>query len=118
MDYARHRANTLDEMPEKSQVFYDRTEIPLDNLNLVNNDNSQELLKAIHISLTGETSCDGNRSKAIIMETGNSLGMKGKDLFHPVRVALYRNPKGPDIPLIFSILGRNETLIRLSKVIK
>ena len=118
VDYARHRANTLDDMPEKSQVFYDRTEIPLDNLNLVNNDNSQELLKAIHISLTGETSCDGNRFKAIIMETGNSLGMKGKDLFHPVRVALYRNPKGPDIPLIFSILGRNETLIRISKVIK
>ena len=52
------------------------------------------------------------------MEVGNDLGVKGKDLFFPVRIALYGDPKGPDIPHIFSILGRNETLSRLFQVIK
>jgi glutamyl/glutaminyl-tRNA synthetase len=49
---------------------------------------------------------------------GDEFGVKGKDLFFPVRIALYGDPKGPDIPLIFSILGKDEILIRLSKVIK
>ena len=55
--------------------------------------------------------------KSIIIEAGNSLGVKGKDLFHPIRTALYGDPKGPDIPLIFAILGRDEALRRFSQVI-
>ena len=51
------------------------------------------------------------------MEIGAKLKINGKDLFHPIRNALYGNPAGPDLPIIFSILGRDETLIRLSKCI-
>ena len=51
------------------------------------------------------------------MEIGDEIGIKGKDLFHPVRIALYGDSKGPDIPLIFSILGRKEALCRLEKYI-
>jgi len=118
VDNARMRVNTLSEMPAESQMFYGNLDIITDNLYLVNNDNSQALLKAIHTSLTGEADCNGVRFKAIVMEAGNSLSVKGKNLFPPVRIALYGEPKGPDIPLIYSILGRDETLNRLNKLIK
>ena len=52
------------------------------------------------------------------MNAGEDLGVKGKYLFFPVRIALYGDSKGPDILHIFSILGRDETLSRLSHVIK
>ena len=72
----------------------------------------------IYASLTCETEADGDQFKSIIIEVGNHLDVKGKELFNPIRITLYGKPKGPDIPLIFSILGRNETLNRIYQVIK
>ena len=44
------------------------------------------------------------RFKAIMNEIKTGLGVKGKDLFHPVRIALIGSHSGPDfdrlIPLI------------------
>jgi len=118
VDNARRRASSLCEMPGESQMFYDSLDISTENIDLVNGETSQALLKTIHAFLTDEADCGGDRFKSIIIEVGNELGVKGKNLFFPVRTALYGDPKGPDIPLIFSILGRDETLIRLSQVIK
>ena len=118
IDYARRRVNTLSEMPKKSQMFYGSFDIFTENLDLLNNNTSQELLKVIHASLVRKTSCDGDQFKAIVMEAGDSLGVTGKTLFFPVRIALYGESNGPDIPHIFSILKRDETLSRLSQVIR
>ena len=60
---------------------------------------------------------NGDDFKRLLVDAGNEIGINGKDLFHPVRIALYGDSKGPDIPLIFSILGREETLRRLDKYI-
>ena len=51
------------------------------------------------------------------MESGEKLNLKGKDLFYPLRMALYGNSDGPDIPIIYSILEKNEIINRLLKVI-
>jgi glutamyl/glutaminyl-tRNA synthetase len=118
VDNARRRTNSLFEMPGKSKMFYDSLDISTENMNFVNGETSQALLKTIHAFLTAEADCDGDRFKAIVIEAGDGCGVKGSDLFSPVRIALYGDPKGPDIPLIFSILEKDETLIRLSQVIK
>ena len=118
VDNARRRTNSLFEMPGKSKMFYDSLDISTENMNFVNCETSQALLKTIHAFLTAEADCDGDRFKAIVIEAGYECGVKGNDLFSPVRIALYGDPKGPDIPLIFSILEKDETLIRLSQVIK
>ncbi|SVC48013.1 uncharacterized protein METZ01_LOCUS300867 [marine metagenome] len=60
---------------------------------------------------------DGESFKQLLMETGKEMGIKGKELFAPARIALYGDSKGPDIPIIFSILGRSETIHRLEKYI-
>ena len=118
VDNARRRVNTLSKMPEASQMFYSSLNISTDSLDLVNCDTSQALIKVIHTSLSREIGCDGDQFKTIVTEAGDGLGLRGKKLFFPVRIALYGDPAGPDIPLIFSILGRDETLSRLSQVIK
>ena len=118
MDNARRRTNSLIEMPGESKMFYNILDISTDNMDLINSETSQILLKTIHAFLTREADCDGDGFKVIVIKIGDEIGVKGKDLFFPIRIALYGNPKGPDIPLIFSILGRDEILIRLSQVIK
>ena len=52
-----------------------------------------------------------------VMETGNETTTQGKELFFPIRTAIYGCPKGPDLPLLFSILGKKEILKRISKLI-
>lgn len=117
VDNARRRVNTLSEMPDESQMFYRNPDISKENLKFINSDISLTLLQTIYTALSAKTNCDSDQFKTIIMESGKSVGVKGKDLFHPIRIVLYGNPKGPDIPLLFSILGRNEILSRLSNII-
>ena len=92
--------------------------ISKENLNILANDNSQTLLKAIHILLTKDINCNGDGFKAMVIQVGNDLDVKGENLFFPIRIALYGNPSGPDIPYIYSILERDETLNRIFQVIK
>ena len=89
-----------------------------EDLSILNNDNSQKLFQRIVSDISSASDFDGNKFKIILIDAGNKLGIKGKDLFHPIRIALYGNPHGPDMPIIFSILGKDETLTRLSKFIK
>ena len=79
--------------------------------------NTKTLLSQLFTRLQSVSGLDGNGFKQLLMEIGNEMGIKGKNLFFPVRIALYGDSKGPDIPLIFSILGREETLRRLEKYI-
>ena len=81
------------------------------------------IIEKYNIKMIYEKSDENYRDKKVttlglVAARKGSIGVKGKNLFFPVRTALYGDPKGPDIPLIFSILGRDETLIRLSQVIK
>ena len=56
--------------------------------------------------------------KALISKTNDELGIKGKDLFFPMRLAIYGECRGPDIPSIYNILGRDEIIVRFNSVIK
>ena len=51
------------------------------------------------------------------MNLGNELSLKGKELFNPVRIALFGDAIGPDIPIILDILGKDEAIKRINKVL-
>ena len=99
-------------------MFYDELNVSPEHLSTINTDGSQKLFQRIVSDISRASGLDGNKFKTILIDAGNEFGIKGKDLFHPVRIALYGNPQGPDMPIIFSILGKDETLKRLSKFIK
>ena len=56
---------------------------------------------------------DGARFKELLQESGKSLAIKGKSLFQPVRAALTARGHGPDLPLLFEVLGATTALKRL-----
>ncbi|MFH1096695.1 MAG: glutamate--tRNA ligase [Candidatus Desantisbacteria bacterium] len=53
-----------------------------------------------------------------IKAVGKGLGIKGKGLFMPIRVALTGCVHGPDLPIIISILGRDECVKRIQTIQK
>ena len=117
INYVRQRVHTLEEMPVEAKMFYEEINFSPEQLKIINNHISQKLLKMILSKLKNEPNCDANRFKQIAMESGEKLNLKGKDLFHPLRIALYGKPDGPDIPIIYSILEKNEIINRLLKVV-
>ncbi len=48
-----------------------------------------------------------------INEIGESLGLKGKKLFWPIRIALSARTHGPDLGLVFVLLGAEKVMVRL-----
>ena len=42
--------------------------------------------------------------------------MNGKDLFIPIRLVLFGEKHGPDIALIISILGKEESITRFTNI--
>ncbi len=117
INHVKQRVNTLAEMPKEAKRFYEELDFSNEQLNVLNKNDPQKLLKAILIKLKNEPNCDGNKFKNISMDVGEKCNLKGKDLFHPLRIALYGSPDGPDIPIIYSILEKNEIINRLSRVI-
>ena len=61
-------------------------------------------LKLSHSVLRRIATLTPERFKAVMNEVKTAVGVKGKDLFHPVRIALIGSHSGPDfdklIPLI------------------
>jgi len=51
-------------------------------------------------------SVDGTAFKRLLQECGKELGLKGRDLYMPVRAALSGRTHGPELPLLYEALGR------------
>ena len=51
--------------------------------------------------------------KSAVQRTGKRLGLKGRDLFQPIRAALTGRTHGPELPVIAELLGPERCVARL-----
>jgi glutamyl-tRNA synthetase len=56
--------------------------------------------------------------KDLMKQVASHTGVKGKSLWEPMRLALTRDTHGPDLALFVEVLGKDETLKRLDRVIR
>ena len=119
IDSVRAGLNKLDEIPRLIRFFFD------DNFDL-NNSENQKILntesakKILDKVLNNVDSMNFNNPqdcKKNIDDTGKELGLKGKDLYWPLRVALSGSNKGPDLGLIITLLGKDKVKARIQKVL-
>jgi nondiscriminating glutamyl-tRNA synthetase len=66
---------------------------------------------ASDVRALAEWSADG--FKSALQSLGKRLGVKGRDLFQPVRAALTGRGHGPELPLVASLLGQERCARRL-----
>mgnify|MGYP001166426895 CR=1 FL=1 len=114
----RTRSSTIEEIVYSAKPYYLELKISEENLDFLKMEKSQILIKELYNKFNStKTNLDELKFKKILFETGSKLNIKGKNLFLPLRIALYGKAKGPEIPSIFSILGIKESLNRLNKAI-
>lgn len=68
------------------------------------------LLAAAHAALKRVDDWDGEVAVAAIRAAGNEVGIKGRDLFMPIRAAVTGSTQGPELVDVFAIQGKAVTL--------
>lgn len=76
-------------------------------------DNATKVLGAILNNLAKMPFGDHAGCKAVVDSLGKELGLKGKDLYWPLRAALSGKVQGPDLGSIISILGAKRVKSRI-----
>lgn len=101
--------NKLDELPERAKVFFDydaRSAIANpDNAEVMQATKTDDVLAAFTWRIANEPGpVSAERFKAIVNEVKTESGVKGKELFHPIRIAVTGTHSGPEfdklVPLI------------------
>jgi nondiscriminating glutamyl-tRNA synthetase len=74
--------------------------------------------KFIHKLQNLDSEIDREKFKVIAKEVQNETGIKGKNLFMPIRIALTGKTHGPELPLLVEYFGKEKLKQRLEKFLK
>jgi nondiscriminating glutamyl-tRNA synthetase len=77
---------------------------------MVEDAGSRQVLSAFIPKVLAETEFDYNRFRAIAKEVQKETGKKGKDLFHPIRVAVTGAVSGPELEKLIPIFEEGAKL--------
>ena len=117
INFARNRVSHLTEFENQIKYFYNYNLSQHPDESLLSETTSQSLFKFWLNELSKSETWTPETLKILVSKTNDELSIKGKDLFFPMRLAIYGECKGPDIPSIYNILGRDEIINRLNSVI-
>lgn len=117
IDAVRGNLNKFAEINENISYFFEDEAI--DNKLLKSVEEGTEVIAELYKILSADDFDYSNASaiKDIINKLGETLGLSGKKLFWPIRIAISSRAHGPDLGLVISLLGRTKTLERLSRMI-
>ena len=105
----------LDELPQRAGLIFqynaDEAKHAPDNVEVLASPKSSEVLAAFADQLKADNSpLTPERFKAIMNEVKVKTGAKGKELFHPIRIALTGSHSGPEFDKLIPILEEGATL--------
>ncbi len=109
------RISYVAEIKEKALIFF-KTEIELkddESKDLVKVDHLPQLLDVLKTKVEEVEVIDEDFGKTVFKEIQKETGIKGPNLFKPIRVVLTGEVQGPDLPLVMKVLGRENILKRI-----
>ncbi|AKL97078.1 glutamyl-tRNA synthetase GltX [Clostridium aceticum] len=110
--------NYVKEIVEKVEVFFKNEVKPEDEEAeaVLKLEHIKELLDIFYEKVEAEEVMNQEAAKRIFKQVQKEKGIKGPNLFKPIRVALTGKAHGPDLPLIIQVLGKQDILSRIQYV--
>ncbi|HEY3928538.1 MAG TPA: glutamate--tRNA ligase [Candidatus Koribacter sp.] len=107
--------NELDELPERAKLIfdYDAKEAIADpeNAEVLHSKKTEDVLAAFSWRIANEAGAiSAERFKAIVNEVKSETGAKGKELFHPVRIAVTGTHSGPEFDKLIPLIEEGSAL--------
>lgn len=112
----RNYISKLDEAGEQAKVYYSTVNLTGEQEAIVNSESSKQVFESLKNKVNGLLEITETNFKPLLSEVQKETGIKGKNLFMPVRLALTGEEHGPELGLIAYVLGREEILNRLSSI--
>jgi len=108
----RNSLNTFSDLKDRVTLFFtDRIEqYSQDAREWLKRDTSRILFAALLSALEKLEKVDLESFKVIMKEVQDETGIKGKDLWMPVRAAMTGLTEGPELPVVIEILGRDKMI--------
>ena len=117
LEFGKRRCNTINEIVNLSRPFFNAISYNSDYLNLLDEVESKKLYTSIIGYLEELELIDDSNIKQMLIDIGSTNNIKGKDLFFPIRLAIWGDVHGPDIGLIINILGKEKSIKRFNKAL-
>ena len=117
LEFGKGRCNTINEIVKLSEPFFKEIDYNTDYLNLLKAPESNQLYTTIIEYLNNIELIDNLDIKEILIDIGSKHNINGKDLFFPIRLAVWGDVHGPDIGLIIKILGKEKAITRFNKAL-
>ena len=108
--------DTLADLPNRARIFDATVDLDQETRELVATDTAQRVLAAM-VKRLREFSGDFTPEafKEMIMATGQETGLKGKDLYFPIRGAMTGSVHGPDLTRVAAVKGKDTVLRSLEE---
>ena len=101
------RVEYLDQLPEWCSVFFQDT-INYENSDLVIDPDSQKVFQQFLDELENVEEWNKDVFMAVMKSVQKKTGVKGKNLWMPVRLALTGKEHGPELPRVVELLGKEK----------
>jgi nondiscriminating glutamyl-tRNA synthetase len=114
LELVRGNVATLAELPGELEPYLaERVAAEPDAVAVLASDAARGLCRAFADDLATLAEWRGEVFKSALQSAGTRLGLKGRDLFQPVRAALTGRTHGPELPHVAEALGRERCVARL-----
>ena len=116
----RKSLSHLDEIKAKTALFYNDQITDYDDnaREWLKNNDSKIVFKAMADEIEKLPEIDLNSFKSVMANVQKNTGIKGKDLWMPVRAAMTGLTEGPELPLVIDILGKDKILKFLKQALE
>jgi nondiscriminating glutamyl-tRNA synthetase len=99
-----------------SEIFFrDEQALGKDEQEILDGEQVPELINHLYGKLEALEPFEAAEIKKTIKEVQKETGIKGKQLFMPIRVAVTGQMHGPELPNTIEVLGKDKVLTRLKK---
>ncbi len=114
----RHNCVVLSDIVKYVPVFFENDfELTDEMKEMVNKEESKKLLQFIKNDIENTDEITDEYMKALIKKAQKETGLKGPNLYHPIRYVLTGSSAGSELSHICELLGKKNVLYRLSKYI-
>jgi len=113
----RNYINKLDEASEQAKVYYNEVKLNDEQTAIVKAETSIQVFNALAAKIEAMLEITADNFKPVLSEVQKETGVKGKNLFMPVRLALTGEEHGPELGMIAYVLGKEEVLKRFRAIV-
>jgi glutamyl-tRNA synthetase len=112
----RNYLNKLDDAAEQAKVYYSEVSLTNEQKQITSSETSRQVFSVLAAKVETLTEITIDNFKPVLNEIQKETGLKGKNLFQPVRLALTGEEHGPELGLIAYVLGKTHVLKRLKSI--